>query len=300
MLYTFTKNNFMKRIHIIIPILFFLFISCSGNSQQLTEIANTDLKELSALEYLPQTKSLWGLEDSGNENKLYKIGKNGKSLAEITITNLENHDWEELTSDTEGNLYIGDFGNNDNTRKDLAIYKIDKSRLAGKTAATTSKIGFYYPEQTAFPPKKSKMMFDCEAFFEFKGDFYLFTKNRSAKFDGSFYVYKVPNRAGNHKAQLLGTLSTCNSYKKCAVTAADISPDGKKAVLLTGDKVFIITGFGSGNLAKGKMQMYELGHASQKEGICFIDNDTLLIADEKDNKTGGKLYQVKLSGLKAK
>ena len=290
----------MKRFHLLTILSPFLFISCGSNGQELKELAKTDLKEISALEYLPQSKALWALEDSGNKNKLYRIGKNGKSEQEITITNLANTDWEELTSDTEGNLYIGDFGNNDNTRKNLAIYKIDKGDLTKKTALTTSKIAFSYPEQTEFPPKKSNYMFDCEAFFEYKGNFYLFIKNRSAKFDGTFYVYKVPNKAGNHKAQLLGSLKTCGVYKRCAVTAADISPDGTKAVLLTGDKVFVITDFKNGNFAKGTFKMCELGHASQKEGLCFTDNNTLLIADEKDKKTGGKLYEVKLSALKAK
>lgn len=290
----------MKSLYILSPLLAVTLLSCTSSAQQLNEIAATDLKEISGLEYLPQTKSLWALEDSGNENKLYKIGNDGKSEAEIAITNTVNTDWEELTSDAEGNLYIGDFGNNDNTRKDLAIYKIDKSQLTGKSAETSSKITFSYPEQIEFPPKKSARIYDCEAFFEHKGNFYLFTKNRSAKFDGSFSVYKVPNRAGDHKAVLMGSLKTCGIYKKCAVTAADISPDGTKAVLLTGDKVFVITNFGNDNFASGDMQMLELGHASQKEGLCFKDNDTLLIADEKDKKTGGKLYEVKLSALKAK
>lgn len=290
----------MKSLYILSPLLAVTLLSCTSSAQQLNEIAATDLKEISGLEYLPQTKSLWALEDSGNENKLYKIGNDGKSEAEIAITNTVNTDWEELTSDAEGNLYIGDFGNNDNTRKDLAIYKIDKSQLKGKSAETSSKITFSYPEQTEFPPKKSARIYDCEAFFEHKGNFYLFTKNRSAKFDGSFSVYKVPNRAGDHKAVLMGSLKTCGIYKKCAVTAADISPDGTKAILLTGDKVFVITNFGNDNFASGDMQMLELGHASQKEGLCFKDNDTLLIADEKDKKTGGKLYEVKLSALKAK
>lgn len=288
----------MKQIFLIVVIFSLLLLSCTGNGQQLTEIGSTDLKELSGLEYLPQSKTLWGLEDSGNQNKIYKIGKNGKTLSAITITNVMNNDWEELTSDAEGNLYIGDFGNNDNIRKDLAIYKINKDQLTGKTAVSSAKIAFYYPEQIAFPPKKSGMMFDCEAFFEFKGNFYLFTKNRSAKFDGSFYVYKVPNRAGSHKALLLGKLSTCGNFKKCAVTAADISPDGKKAVLLTGDKVFVLTGLGEGNFTRVKMQIHELGFASQKESICFMDNETLLIADEKEKKTGGKTYQLKLSKTK--
>lgn len=289
----------MKSLYILSPLLAVTLLSCSGNAQQLNEIAETDLKEISGLEYLPQSKSLWALEDSGNENKLYRISRDGKSEAEITITNAVNTDWEELTSDAEGNLYIGDFGNNDNKRKDLAIYKIDKSQLGSPQAQASAKITFSYPEQTEFPPRKSSRIFDCEAFFEHKGNFYLFTKNRSAKFDGSFSVYKVPNRAGNYKAVLMGSLKTCDVYKKCAVTAADISPDGTKAVLLTGDKVFVITNFGNDNFASGTMHMLKLGHLSQKEGLCFKDNDTLLIADEKDKKTGGKLYEVKLSALKS-
>lgn len=283
----------MKIISVFFALFSLLLVSCSGNAQRLTELGSTDLKELSGIEYLPQSKTLWTLEDSGNKNKIYRIGKNGKSLDAITITNVANKDWEELTSDSEGNLYIGDFGNNDNIRKDLAIYKINKDQLSAKSAVSSAKIAFYYPEQTEFPPKKSKMMFDCEAFFEFKGNFYLFTKNRSAKFDGSFYVYKVPNRPGTHKAQLLGNLSTCGNFKKCAVTAADISPDGKKAVLLTGDKVFVLSGFTDGNFAKAKMQMHELGFTSQKEGVCFTDNNTLLMVDEKEKQAGGKLYQLK-------
>ena len=275
------------------------FISCSGNSQ-LTEIATTDLKEISGLEYLSHSKTLWALEDSGNRNKIYRIGEDGKSKDEIVITNIANRDWEELTSDAVGNLYIGDFGNNDNDRKDLAIYKVDKASLNSKTAEATSKIAFYYPDQTEFPPKKSNRIYDCEAFFEHKGNFYLFTKNRSAKFDGKFNIYKIPNKQGNHKAELLGSLSTCDVYKKCAVTAADISPDGTKAALLTGGNVFVITNFKNGNFANGTMTRYDLGHVSQKEGLTFTDDDTLLIADEREKKTGGRLYKVTLSGLEAK
>ncbi|WP_369828775.1 hypothetical protein [Flavobacterium sp. 1] len=61
-------------------------------------------------------------------------------------------------------MYIGDFGNNDNTRKDLAIYKIDQSNLQGESANVAYTISFDYPEQTEFPPKKKDLMFDVEAF----------------------------------------------------------------------------------------------------------------------------------------
>ena len=40
--------------------------------------------------------------------------------------------------------------------------------------------------------------------------------------------------------------------------------------------------------------MHELNDVTQKEGVCFKNNETLLIADEKDKKTGGNLYEVNL------
>lgn len=82
----------------------------------------------------------------------------------------------------EGNLYIGDFGNNDNVRQDLCIYKINNNSLNQENAVPAYKISFAYPEQKDFPPKKTEMMFDVEGFFEFKNHFYLFTKNITSNF----------------------------------------------------------------------------------------------------------------------
>jgi len=269
-----------------------LFIaSCSGSETQLKEVGNLSLKEVSGIEYI--NGSLWALEDSGNKNSIYKLDAKGKIEEEIVIGNAKNTDWEELTSDKEGNLYIGDFGNNDSERKDLTIYKLN----AGSLNTVAAVITFFYPEQKEFPPKKSELIFDAEAFFEHNGNFYIFTKNRSKGFNGNFQVYKVPNKQGNHAAQLLGTLQTCDNFRKCAITGADISPDGSKAALLSGDKVWLLTNFGKDNFGNGSLQMLELNNWSQKEGIAFKDNDVLTIADEKAKKEGGKLYEVKLSDL---
>ena len=269
--------------------------SC-GDQTSLREIGTLERGEVSAIQYVNGTAALWALEDSGNENVLYKIGDKGEVLEQVTVANATNTDWEALASDTDGNLYIGDFGNNDNKRKDLAIYRI----AAGRPDSAVAKIEFYYPEQGDFPPKKSNLVFDCEAFFELDGNFYLFTKNRSSKFDGSFSVYRLPNQEGRHKAVHIANLKSCTHYNRCSITDADISPDGKQAVLLSGDKIFIIEDFGKGLLTNDRLTTYELGHLSQKEGVCFRDDNTILIADEKDKHTGGKLYELELDKLKAK
>jgi hypothetical protein len=279
---------------IFLPAIVLLLSSCSGNSQdKLKVLGDLSLKEVSGLEYIKNSE-LWGLEDSGNKNKIYRFDETGNIIHEIKITDTKNNDWESVTADGEGNLYIGDFGNNKNDRKNLAIYKINNTDLGEANAAPSAVITFYYPEQTEFPPKKRQLIFDCESFLEYKGNFYLFTKNRSTGFDGTFQVYKVPNKAGNHAAKLLGTLKSCNIFNKCAITDADISPDGTMIVLLSGDKIWELTNFSENSFAKASMKMISLNGFSQKESVCFKDAKTLFIADEKDKNTGGKLYEFKL------
>ena len=78
------------------------------------------LKEESGIVAFDKT-SVWIVEDSGNHDKIYKVDFNGDILKEFKVKNAKNTDWEDLTKDKKGNLYIGDFGNNYNIRKDLTI-----------------------------------------------------------------------------------------------------------------------------------------------------------------------------------
>lgn len=277
-----------------------IFLSCNNTNNQLEVLGEPDKDELSGIEIAKGSRHIWGIEDHGNDNKLYAFDETAKTVGTITVANAKNNDWEDIASDSSGNLYIGDFGNNDNDRKDLAILKIDGKTLDSSSVAVSAVTKFYYPEQKDFPPKKSEWFYDVEAFYEHEGHFYLFTKNRSSGFNGNFSVYKVPNKHGNFAAQKIGELNTCGKYSKCAIAGADISPDGKTVVLLAADRLWLVTGFTGDDFSIATMEMYELGHNTEKEGICFKDDDTLLIVDEKEKKTGGKLYRLSIAALKGK
>ncbi|MFV5701092.1 hypothetical protein ACM55F_04385 [Flavobacterium sp. XS2P12] len=281
----------------------FVLFACQQNSDSISTVHSLPkkLKEVSGIIYSSQDNLLWALEDSGNANEIYGLNfENGKIEKTITIENTENIDWEDITKDKDGNLYIGDFGNNDNERKDLSIYKIDKNSLAAESAIPAYKISFAYPEQKDFPPKKTEMFYDVEGFFEFKNNFYLFIKNRSKGFDGTAFVYKIPNTPGFHQAVLMGEFKTCDNYNHCAITAATISPDESKVAVLTHDKVFLFESFKGDNFLKGTKTTLELNHFSQKEAASFIDNDRLFMADEKTKSVGGKVYEVSIKKLKSK
>jgi len=271
---------------------FLLFISCQ-NFGQLNLLADLPkvLKEVSGVESARNSNLIWMLNDGGNKSKIYALSKKGKIKREVYIKN-KNHDWEDLTSDEKGNIYIGDFGNNFSKRKNLKIIKIDNKYLKKKSAEAT-EIEFKYENQQNFPPKKKGLYFDAEAFFYFKNYIYIFTKSRVHNKYGKTFLYKLPAIKGKHIAKLIGEFENCNDLE-CWITSADISEDGKKVALLSQKNILIFSDFNQDDFFSGKVRKIELKNYSQKEGVCFKDNNTLLITDEEAHGAGGNLYELKL------
>ena len=289
------KNNIMKKFFLFNISIVLLACQQKTNSDFTTLYSlPKKLKEVSGITYVQDKKIIYAIEDSGNANKIYAVSAEGKLDRTIEVTNATNVDWEDITQDKTGNVYIGDFGNNDNKRQDLSIYKVAKNELNNDQAKAEYKVSFSYPEQTAFPPKKKELFYDVEGFFEHENYFYLFTKNRSKGFDGTAFIYKILNAPGTQKAEKIGEIKTCDNYNHCVLTSATISPDGKKVVLLSHDKIVLLKDFKGDLFHKGTQTEIPLNHFSQKEAIVFKDNNTLLIADEKTNKTGGDVYEFKL------
>ncbi|MWW24016.1 hypothetical protein GRQ30_04545 [Algibacter wandonensis] len=252
------------------------------------------LDEVSGAETTLNSDYIWMLNDGGNSPKLYGVSAKGNIKEEIKI-DAKNHDWEDLTSDEEGNLYIGDFGNNDSKRKNLAILKVKKTALNDKGKVDIDRISFSYPNQEKFPPKNKNLYFDCEAFFYHNNNFYLFTKSRVKNDFGKTSLYKVPAKKGKHVAELLGTFNTCSDMD-CWITSADISNNGKSIVLLSPKSVWVFTDFKGDDFFNGTSKEIPLdGRVSQKESICFKDNNTLYITDEKAHGSDGNLYEFSLN-----
>ncbi|MBT8186851.1 MAG: hypothetical protein HKP24_13520 [Croceitalea sp.] len=242
----------------------------------------------------------WVIEDNGNKDILYQVNIHGQLIKKYKIGNAKNDDWEDLTTDQNGNIYIGDFGNNDNDRKDLVIYKLHPS-TSKKSKIEAEKIKFEYPEQEKYPPKKENRVFDAEAFFHWKGHLYIFTKNRSYPYNGQTMIYRVPDKKGDYKAKLIGQLVICENPKYCSVTSADISSDGKKIVLLGYGYVYMLENFNKDDFTNSKLTKLYLKHETQMESVCFTSNDELIIADEQSQSKGRNIYRYDLGkALKTK
>ncbi len=270
-----------------------MLFSCS-NYGQLKLKANLPkkLKEASGIVCGVGNDVLWMHNDGGNKNVLYQVNGKGKIQKTLKVK-AKNTDWEDIASDDDGNLYIGDFGNNANSRDDLVILKLKKEDLVDKKNIEVTKIKFYYPNQNKFPPKKKKRFFDAESLLYFNNYLYIFTKSRVKKEYGKTSLYKIPAKAGRHEAIYISSFNNCNKAN-CWITAASISKDKKKVALLTHNTVLLFTDFKSDNFLNGTLKKYNLEHTSQKEGLDFKDNNTLYLTDERAHGKGGKLYELKL------
>jgi hypothetical protein len=277
---------------IVVIFSFLLFLSCQ-NFGQLILITHLpkDLKEVSGTEIVPKSELIWMVNDSGNKPVLFGLNYKGKILKEITIR-AKNNDWEDLASDENGTIYIGDFGNNSNKRKNLSVIIVEQNELDEKKAEV-DEIEFEYPNQNAFPPKNKNKYFDTEAFFYFKNALYLLTKSRVEGKYGKTTLYKIPAKKGTYIAEIVDTFESCND-PGCWITSADISPNGKKVVLLSQKNILIFSDFKEDKFLSGKVTTIRLIHRSQKESITFKDDQTLLITDEEAKGVGGNLYELKI------
>ncbi len=231
-------------------------------------VLNSKINESSGLEIGSTDTTFYTMND-GTWNEIYEINQTGDLLQTHQIQGSKNQDWEELAKDNKGNLYIGDVGNNNNTRKDLKIYITNLA--SSKDSLQT--ITFNYEDQKKFPPCKQEKNFDCEAFFWFQDSLYLFSKNRGYKTEK---LYVIPAKAGNYTAKV------CHKTKlKGMVTAADINPEGNKFALLTYGYIYIFDVINKQINFSSPRSCIKFSKAKQAEGLVFINNDDFLISNEE-------------------
>lgn len=243
------------------------------------------IEETSGLNIL--NGKLYTFNDSGNPAELFEIDKKSGEIIRTLKTNLINTDWEALANDGE-NFYIGDFGNNTGTRKDLMIYKVPYERLGesnvikipgSERALDGTKIQFYYPEQTEFISKNIKNDFDAEAMIYLNGKLHIFTKEWVSKATSHYIV--DPEISELQKAEKIETYKT-------GFVVTDASYFDKKLYLIgytRKTEVFldIFTETEPGIFFKEQPKHYYLGTAlalGQIEGIS-ADESGIYISGEK-------------------
>ncbi len=243
------------------------------------------LKEVSGMVCTLQG-DVWLLNDSHNPADLFRYDPVHNKVLETRHLPVPNRDWEDLANDDQGNLYIGDVGNNYNRRTDLRIYRYNPA------TRMLDSILLRYPDQKEFAPAdKKRWNFNCEAIVFFRDSLHLFSKNN---FQGNFYTkhYVVPAKPGQYVAELRDSIC----LKNRVVTGAAISRDGHTLTLtsyIIGKKfgclpftkatVFYFNGFSGSHFLQGKQTRKRLPKfliARQYESVTQWTNDRWLVANE--------------------
>lgn len=233
------------------------------------------------------------INDSGNPPCVFFFDSAGTLTAMDCPVFLENKDWEDLAF-ADSILYIGDFGNNQNRRRDLRIYRVkinDDMELDD-----LGSIEFSYGDQKSFPPSETDWNYDVEAMVHYNDSLYLFTKNRTSPYSGYVYLYRLPASPGEYVAYPIDSLQLGSIGKEQHwVTGAALNSMGDILVLLGYDQMWLCYDFPPGDFFGGAVRSLQFDALSQKEAVCFTGDSTLVIADERHPLLkGGRLYRVAL------
>lgn len=287
---TFVPKNKMKKLTTLYFLLFSVFAfaqkteSLRIKSFKVAQLSDS-LKETSGLNFFGD--QLFTFNDSGNTSELFEMDKNSGRILNVLETGLKNVDWEALTNDGE-HFYIGDFGNNEGTRKALKIYKVPFKKDSVQVDSIKT-VSFYYPEQTEFSSKNLNTDFDAEAMIFLDGKIHLFTKEWASRKTTHYTIN--PEISENQPAQKTETFDT-------GFVVTDASYFEKKLYLVGYTKMtqvylMIFDEAEDGMFFSSEAKKYHLGSSlsiGQIEGIA-VNEDGIYISSEAFKSPLGKVPQ---------
>lgn len=259
------------------------------------------LDEQSGMAFSSVYPRIYHVNDSGSGPAVYWTDLEGKGTQTVEIKGISFVDAEDLGYGPCGAdrcVFVADIGDNLEIRNKVRIIAIREQDL--KERAEPFKImEFSYPEGSQ----------DAEALAVHpNGDIYIATKHysRTAKSAYPARIYRIDKswvNDANPQPHLLGEINIQEIFQakrfwNNVVTSMSISPDGKKAVLLTYKDALMInidfstlkSGF---KLAPQDYQKVMLSPLAQQESVSFKDNQTFVYSTEVDKKIAPALMAVR-------
>ena len=266
---------------------FFTFLVYSQKSILLSD----ELKEISGIQFINDSL-LVAHNDGGNGPMLYFLNPNtGSILKRVVVKDVKNTDWEDITLDGKY-LYIGNFGNNENKRKNLSIIRVSWKDALVKDTINSEFMTIEYGDQKSFPPEKEALNFDTECMVFADGFLWLFTKNRTDPFDGISNVYRVKFQENKHtilKKEYSIKIGS-KGWMFDSVTGGDFAFG--YFYLTTYNRVLKYL-FSDGKFTLVKQ--YKYNEYNQKEALTVIKDDQIYVANEFQKVLGKqKLYRISL------
>ena len=222
--------------------------------------------------------------DSGDGPYLYTTDLYGNLLATDTLAAAA-VDYEDLTRDRAGRLYVGDFGNNRGLRDRQVIYRYDTA------ARRTDSIVYTYPGQDGAGIDRPGN-YNCEAMVAADGYLHLFTKDVLGR-ERPFYIhhFRLPARPGTYVAEPVDSLY----LPRRVITGAALDAERGTLYLVAynfrvllgflpvgGASLLELTDYPEGRFLRGKLRRRNLAWAipTQQEAVAVYDDRYLYVAAE--------------------
>ncbi|MFT4830541.1 MAG: hypothetical protein ACI815_000175 [Psychroserpens sp.] len=216
--------------------------------------------------------------DSGNTAQLFELDTTSLQITRtISISNAVNIDWEDIAQD-DTYIYIGEIGNNNGSRRDLAVYRILKADYDKSDSVTAEKIEFSFEGQTDFTPHPNSD-WDAEALFVLNDELVILTKQWQS--NGTI-AYGIPKIPGTYIASKIGEYPVNG-----LVTGASFNPN-TQILYLAGYSKFLlpfvvrVDNLEPGDIFSGTTVKKELNLGFlQVEGITNINENHYYFSSER-------------------
>jgi hypothetical protein len=204
-----------------------------GEPRDMGFVLDPELEEISGV--APSTQNpgvLWVLEDHAGAPVLYALDFAGNSLGSLTLDGVENVDWEAIAigpCDEGSCLWVGDIGDNDNIRTDIALLRVREPEVGWggglAASATPTRFPIAYPDGISQNAEALALTPD--------GTPVIFTK----RIDGLSEVFALDTLVPDTQTtlRLIGQITTRDADTGGLATSADIWPDGSRLLLRTYD-----------------------------------------------------------------
>jgi hypothetical protein len=225
--------------------------------------------------------TFWSHGDGGNAAELYEFDSTGNLLRTLKFSNATNIDWEDITRDDKGNLWLGDVGNNDSDRDNLVLYRVGNPDLHDSTRVHAGILKLTLEDQTVIPAPVGNRNFDIEGIASFKDSIILVTKNRASPSSGYAKIYWLPGITGQAVARLIDSIYTETYIQLGRITGADYYAAGQLLVLTSLHQVFVMP-FKGTKIDPKTIKRYRFPfHNNQFESIVMRSPSEVYLTAEK-------------------
>ena len=253
-----------------------------GPFKMLSTLKDGSINESSGIAASIRNKdAFWTHNDSGDTARIFLFNKNGDTLATVNLQGVSAVDWEDIASFRLGeNAYVlvADVGDNLGRREHCVLYLIREPELPLKVEGTEARILSAEPEM-AINFRYEDGPHDCEAIAVDSQQSMIYLASKALK-DCRIYALPIPSKESRQPSVAKAIATVKLTY----ITAMDISPDGRHAVLLTyGDAYAFDRSEGEtwGQAFSREATTITAPTRKQGESICYgPDGRTLYLTSE--------------------